>query len=248
MTRRRTVCAAATLVAALLAPPAALALFDPIVLAPSGKVVAETRGAKGFAGIGLAIPGTVVLRQAPAESVTIEADDNLLPEIETVVEGGSLKIRFKRNLRVTGRPTIRILVSGPVFDSLSVSGSGDILAEALEAGALGVSIAGSGDVKIARLEAGTLKISIAGSGDVQVAGRADEMTAKIAGSGDIAAGTLDAKRASVSISGSGDVMLRVRDSLAVSIAGSGDVRYHGDPAVTKKIAGSGSLKRLGPAP
>lgn len=233
---------------AILPATSARAQFWSASVTASGKVVSETRPVRGYTGIGLAVPGTVVIRQDATESVLIEADDNLMPEIETVVEDAILKIRFKRKLSISGRHTLRVLVSGPAFDTLAVAGSGDIVAEALKAGSLAVKIAGSGDVKIARLEAGTVKASISGSGDMSVAGKADEISATIAGSGDVVAERLEARRAKVSIAGSGDVRLWVRETLEVSIAGSGDVRYHGDPAVTKKIAGSGSLTRLGAAP
>lgn len=219
-----------------------------IPLAASGKVVTETREATGFSGVRLALPGTVVLRQAGTHAVSVEADDNLLPEIETVVEKDSLVIRFRRGVSVTGRSTLRLLVTAPAFSALAISGSGEILAESLKSPQLSISIAGNGDARIARLETGSLTAAIAGSGDVKVAGRADDVTVKIAGSGDVVAGSLDAKRAKVSVSGSGDAELMVRENLSVSIAGSGDVRYHGDPEVTRKVAGSGSVKRLGPAP
>ncbi|MBL0141249.1 MAG: DUF2807 domain-containing protein [Betaproteobacteria bacterium] len=230
------------------AAPAALALFGSTSITASGKVVTESRPAKGYTGIGVSVPGTVVLRQGPSESVTLDADDNLMPEIETAVERGSLKIRFKRPLDISGKSTIRILVTGPAFDSLAVSGSADVVSEALKARSLEVAIAGSGDVKIARLDVDTLRLSIAGSGDFQAAGRAGELSATIAGSGDIGAGRLECRRVSVSIAGSGDATFWARESLDATIMGSGDVRYHGDPAVTRKIAGSGSLKRLGSAP
>jgi len=246
MKRRHALLAAAAASLALAAGPAR-ALWD-VKVSPSGKVATESRPAKGFSGIAMGIPGTLVVRQGEPAAVAIEADDNLLPEIETVVEQGVLKIRFKRKLDVSGRATIRLLVTNPVIDSLAVSGSGDVLSEAIRSGALDLAVSGSGDVRIAKVDAQSLKISIAGSGDVRVAGQAAEVTAKIAGSGDVEASKLESKRAKVSIAGSGDVSLWVKESLEVSIAGSGDVRYYGDPAVARKVAGSGSVTRRGPAP
>mgnify|MGYP000090613641 FL=1 len=196
----------------------------------------------------VSLPGTVVVRQAENAPVAIEADDNLMPEIETVVERGVLRIRFKRNLNVTGRPTIKVLVTNPAIESLSVAGSGDVLSESIKARAMEVSVAGSGDVRIARLEADSLAASVAGSGDVKVAGRAAEVKGGTAGSGAAGADRLEARKAKVSIAGSGDVSLWVAETLDASVAGSGDIRYYGDPALTKKVLGSGSLKRLGRAP
>jgi hypothetical protein len=247
MTLHRLALAALAATLSLVAAGPASAFFGTTVT-PSGKVVTEARDAKGFSGVSLAIPGTLVVRQGEPASVSVEADDNLLPEIETVVERGVLKARFKRSLSISGRATIRLLVVAPKVDSLAVSGSGDILSEAIRSEALDISVAGSGDVRIAKLEAASLKVSISGSGDVKAAGKVESVSANIAGSGDVEAARLEARRAKVSIAGSGDVSLWVSESLDVSTVGSGDVRYHGDPAVKKSTIGSGSVRRLGPAP
>lgn len=212
-------------------------------LQPSGQVRKETRTVTGFTGIALAIPGKVELRQGSPESVTVEADDNLLPEIETAVEDGKLKIRFARRLSVGGRPVIRIAVTAPRIESIAISGSGDVIATSLEGPRLAIAVSGSGDVRLDNVRVETLKAAISGSGDIRAGGSATEVEAKIAGSGDIDTGKLEAKRVSVSIAGSGDVVVRASESLSAKIAGSGDIRYHGDPAVTKSVAGSGRVAR-----
>ena len=214
---------------------------------PSGTIRQEARAVTGFTGLGLAVPGRVELRQGTPEAVTIEADDNLLPEIQTVVEGGKLMIRFGRKLSVGGKPVIRIRVTAPSFESISISGSGDVVAASLAVPTLAIAVSGSGEVKLANVQVDTLKASISGSGDIEAGGKATEVVAKIAGSGDLEAGKLDARRVSVSIAGSGDVEVRAAESLSATIAGSGDVRYHGDPTVKKSVAGSGTVKRVGPA-
>jgi hypothetical protein len=246
MTRRPALLALIAAFSLLVAGPACALWGTPVTA--SGKVASETRPGKDFRGVAMGVPGTLVVRQGAPAAVSVEADDNLLAEIETVVEKGVLKVRFKRRLDVSGRPTIRLLVTNPVFDSLEVSGSGDILSESIRSDALQLSVSGSGDVKIARVEAQSLTIAIAGSGDVRVAGQAGEVAARIAGSGDVEAARLESRRAKVSIAGSGDVSLWAKESLEVSVAGSGSIRYYGDPSVTKKVAGSGSVKRMGPSP
>jgi hypothetical protein len=233
---------------AFLASPAAFALFDATSIVASGKVGTETRSATGFTSIALSVPGKVELSQGSPASVTVEADDNLLPEIETVVEGGKLRIRFQRNVNIMGKPTLRLRITAPRIDALSISGSGEISTQALATPSLDLSVGGSGDMRLSGLDTETLKVAIAGSGDVKAAGRAAELVGKISGSGDIDAAQLDSRRVNLSIAGSGDATVRAREKLDVSIAGSGDVRYHGDPAITKRIAGSGEVKRLGPAP
>jgi len=217
-------------------------------ITPSGKAVTESRAASDFKAVAFSLPGTLVLKQGPAAPVMLEADDNLMPEIETVVEGGTLKIRFRRGIDVRGKTRIQVLVTVPELESLAVAGSGDALSESLKAGALKIALSGSGSVRIAKLEAESLAASVAGSGSLRVAGRVGEVKADIAGSGGVEAGRLEAARVRVAVAGSGNATFWARESLDVAIAGSGDVRYYGDPVLTKKVAGYGPIKRLGPAP
>jgi len=241
MTDRRTLTARlAALALALLAP--GLAAAESQSIQASGNVVKESRAHAGFTGISLAVPGKLELRQGSPESVTIEADDNVLPKIETTVERNRLVIRLPQKLSISGRPTIRIAVTAPRIEAISVAGSGDVVAQSLATPTLALAVSGSGDVKIADLQVDTLNASIAGSGDIQAGGRAGEVNAKIAGSGDFDTGKVDAKRVSVTIAGSGDAVVRAAETLKVTIAGSGDVRYHGNPTVEKKVAGSGRVR------
>jgi hypothetical protein len=216
----------------------------------SGNVKTETRDVTGFTGISLSLPAKVTIKQGNKEGLTIEADDNFLPLIETVVERGQLRIRpVEKNMHFKGRSMkLNITVDAINIESLSVSGSGDIIAAQLNSPKLKTSIAGSGDVNIKALTAESVKASIAGSGDLNLGGSAKEFEASIAGSGTVKADRLKAKTVVLKIAGSGDATVWATDNMKLSIAGSGDVKYWGDAKVTQSVAGSGSIKRLGTAP
>ncbi len=214
----------------------------------SGVMKSETRDVGTFTGIALAMDALVEVRNGAQDSVAVEAEDNIVPLIETVVEGNTLQIRFKDKVSSVRAKEIRIVVTARAIDSLSVSGTGDIRAEALKSQAFNIRITGSGDIRIVNLDSPSLKVAISGSGDITVGGRIDALQASIAGSGNLKSGKLEAKRATVKIAGSGYARLWARERLAVSIAGSGDIDYYGDPALTQSMAGSGTIKRLGSAP
>jgi hypothetical protein len=197
-------------------------------LTGSGRAATEDRAVSGFTGIALSLPGRVEVVQGATEGIRITADDNVLPEIESVVEGGTLKLRFGKRFTSVNNARIRVIVNAKSITSLAVAGAGDIHAPALTAQRLSVNVAGSGDVK--------------------VAGRVEALDVSIAGSGDLDAGKLETQRASVSVAGSGDAVIWARDGLKVSIVGSGGIRYYGDPTIQRSIVGSGSVRRLGAAP
>lgn len=216
----------------------------------SGNVKTETRDVTGFTGISLSLPAKVTIKQGNKEGLTIEADDNYLPLIETVVERGQLRIRpTEKNMSFKGRSMkLNITIDAINIESLSVSGSGDIVADELNSPKLRTSIAGSGEVNIKSLTSDSVKVSIAGSGDLNLGGTSNELEGSIAGSGSIKADRLKAKNVVVKVAGAGEATIWATDTMKLSIAGSGDVKYWGDAKVTQSVAGSGSIKRLGTAP
>ena len=214
----------------------------------SGIIKSEVRNVSGFTGISLSVPAKAEIIQGGSEGVSIETDENILPLVETIVDNGTLKIRFKdRNMSVSTK-TFKVTINAKTIESLSVAGSGDVNVAKLQTGKLKTSIAGAGDVRILALDVDSLVVSIAGSGDFSAGGKANSVEAKIAGSGDIKIEKLAANNVKISIAGSGDARVWAKDTLTISVAGSGDVAYYGDAKVSQSVAGSGSVKRLGNAP
>jgi hypothetical protein len=217
-------------------------------LVGSGVAKSESRDVGAFTAIVLAMPAVVEIRLGDKESVVVEADDNLVAKVETVVDNGSLRIRFRDRFNFSSSREIKVLVVARRIERMAISGSGDIRAAALKGESLDANISGSGDIRIGTLDYRAVQVAIGGSGDFTAGGMADSLEASIAGSGNVAAGKLETRRAAVNIVGSGDARVWVREALSVSVAGSGDVAYYGDPAISKSVLGSGSVKRLGPRP
>ena len=214
----------------------------------NGTVRKQARDLPHFTGLALGLPAQVELRIGSVERVEIEADENLLPLVETVVENGSLEIRAARkNLSLEPR-TLRIVVHAKQVDSVAVGGSGAVAAEALRSPRLKLDIGGSGSISIQRADSESVATAVSGSGKVNIGGTVRKLDVSIAGSGDVRAAQLKADDVSVSIAGSGDATVWAANSLKVSVAGSGDVNYYGDPMVHTSVAGSGGAKRLGATP
>jgi hypothetical protein len=208
----------------------------------SGRILDESRALAGFTALKVTGAIDVELRAAGRESVTVRADDNVAPLIETRVEGSTLVIGVARGASFRTRRTPRVLVEFVRLGELTVAGSGDVRADRVRGDTFAVSIAGSGDVRIDALDVDSLGVVLAGSGDFTAAGRADEQGYRIRGSGDVRASELVGRSVKVSIAGSGDALVHATEALEVVIAGSGDVVYRGAPKITKSVAGSGSVR------
>lgn len=210
----------------------------------SGQVTEERRSLSGFSSLRVSGPFDIDLRAASSEGVTVRADDNVLPLIETRVADNALEIQPRRGASFRTRVRPRVTVEFVRMDAISLAGSGDLVADRIRADTFAVSISGSNDMCVRSLEAGTFGLSIAGSGDFRASGRADTQGIRIAGSGDAMLHDLVGKVVKISIAGSGDVSVHATDELEVQIAGSGDVTYRGDPKIRRSLAGSGEIRRM----
>ena len=210
----------------------------------SGQVISEPRSVSQFHEVTLGGSGELSLVQGAEESLTIEADDNLLPLIESEVSGGRLWIGW-RNVNLRPSRTIHYTLHVKDLDTLNLSGSLTARTGSLRADHMSISISGSGNIQIAKLEARTVSAHISGSGDTRIAGEVEDQKISISGSGSHHAADLRCHQAEAHISGSGRATLWVKDSLTSAISGSGSINYFGHPSVSSHVSGSGRLHHLG---
>lgn len=210
----------------------------------SGKVATEARTVSEFDAISISGAMNLSVRQGTKEAVSVTADDNILPLVETVIEGRTLQVRLKKGEWITGRATIKVQVDVAKLQGVSSSGAGDITIDSLKTPLLKLSIAGSGDARLNALATDALEVRVAGSGDVRGNGSAKLLKLSIAGSGDVALTDLIADDVTVSIAGSGDAQVTANKSLSATVAGSGDVKYSGSAATIKtSVMGSGRITK-----
>lgn len=211
----------------------------------SGKVVEDKRSVAPFSRLRLDSAITVNARPGSAPGVTVKADDNIAPLIQTSVEGDTLIVKVKQGSGFRTESPLVVTVDFTKLTQADLRGSGDLNVSALKGEQFEVSLAGSGDVRVDNAELSRFSARLAGSGDIWLKGRCDDAGYNLAGSGDVHAADMQAKRVNVDIAGSGDVRVHASESLAVQIAGSGDVAYSGNPPkVTSRVVGSGDLRAV----
>jgi hypothetical protein len=205
---------------ALLAAACTVANSAPTIKG-SGVSKTESRKVEKFTAIELDV-GRLTVEQTGNESLTVTADDNVLPVLSTKVEGGTLILSVENGKSFSGKE--------PVFA---------VTVAALRR----LELNGSGAIQASKLDGDTLAASIAGSGSARLGGRATELNLSISGSGSIDAAQLQAKRAKAEVSGSGSLTVNASDELDAEISGSGTIWYIGSPKVKSDVSGSGSIRR-----
>jgi putative autotransporter adhesin-like protein len=209
--------------------PSGLALVAALLLVAcgtgkkgSGHEASETRSVGSFSRISLGAETDVVVTVGQTPRVVVRGDDNLLADIHTKVEGGTLTISQPENVDL--RPKKGLIV--------------EITVQELEE----VVVTGSGDVKIEGIHGGSLRVEVSGAGEVDASGSVDRVEVVVSGAGDIHMDKLVARDAQVVVSGAGDVEVQATGSLDATVSGAGDITYTGNPAsVQEHVSGAGSV-------
>jgi hypothetical protein len=211
----------------------------------NGDVKTEERQAANFSSISSHGGFDVHLTQGSGYSVKIEAESNLLPYIESVVNGDVLELRTKEGYWLKSKKDIKVYITAPSFTKVSTHGSGDIISESKlnNTSPIEMEVAGSGDIKV-DINAPEVKAELRGSGNIILNGETRAFRGAIEGSGDIKASNLKAENVDVDITGSGGADVYASVKLNVDVKGSGDVRYRGGANVSSDIKGSGSVKKV----
>lgn len=202
-----------------------------------GPEVTQTRPLKGFEMIEILGSPTVYYTQADSFSVHVEGPENLVDNIITSVDGGTLYIRNKGkigmvNINFGNINSLSVHVTSPDLVEVLLSGSGDFISKK-------------------RIDTDKMRIVLRGSGDMFFNDiLCDHCTTELTGSGDIDIKRLEAMTSSMTMIGSGDVKIfqnNVQET-DIMLRGSGDidVRFDGDcKKVDCQLVGSGDISLSG---
>jgi hypothetical protein len=223
----------------------ALVVAAALAIAPASAadVTRESRQVSGFDRVVLRAVGDLSISQGDSESLVVEAEARLLPQIRTEVRDRTLTIDIAGRGFSTREP-VRYLLRLRKLSGLEVAGSGNATSAPLAAQRLQLVSSGSGSVRMAAIEADTLSVELTGAGDVAVGGgKVAVQEVRVDGSAQYDARALRARDTRVTVDGSGQAMLAAERTLAATIRGAGSLVYRGDPVVTRTIEGAGSIER-----
>lgn len=208
------------------------------------ETVRVSRVVPSFTKIELSLAGNVEVRRGSTCKVEIEADRDALPNIETEVNGGLLRIESGgKSMNNYGK--VKYYLTMATVESVHLSGAGNILLlDSFESPSLKLDLDGAGDIR-GSFTAGNVKVELSGTGSVDLKGSADNLKAELSGVGSLDAVGMQAKLVKVDLSGVGTAKVYPVDALDAAVSGTGSVRYKGTPKTLKKeVSGMGSVKQL----
>jgi len=198
-----------------------LALLVSGCVVGSGDLTSSQRPVEGFDRIRLSTSGIALIEITGTDSLTIEAEENILPILTSDVVDGVL-----------------VLGSDGSFTS-SRGITYTITASSLQ----GVEVTGSGDLEADGIDSSSFVALISGSGSVRPSGQCTTLAIEVSGSGSFQGDDLRCAIGRVAVAGSGDARVDVTDTLDATVTGSGTIEYLGDPELSSSISGSGDIQQ-----
>jgi hypothetical protein len=189
----------------------------------TNNIVEESRDVSGFDEVEMRGAGNLTIEQTGSESLTVEAEEDVLPKLTTEVVNDRLVIAPKPGATIRTTAPINYKLTVEALNALEVSGLGDVEAEGINTDRLAVTIGGVGDVK--------------------VGGEADDQEIDISGSGDYRAEGLKSREAKIDVAGAGSAIVNASERLDADVSGAGSVEYVGDPSVEQDVSGVGRVSK-----
>ena len=185
----------------------------------SGAVVTEDREAASFSRIDAGYGIGVTVQVGPASSIKVEAQRNLLPIIETRVDGDTLRIRGTAEFSSSATP--RVVVTTPTLD--------------------GISLNGGSEGQLDGLANDAFDVELGGGAELTATGSSDDVSIKGTGGSTAKLKELAAKSVTVDLTGGTVAEISASDAVKGGVSGGAHVVVAGDAAVDVSASGGGEV-------
>ena len=210
----------------------------------NGNVVTEDRPVsenfdkvRGSAGL------DVFLTKGNENKITVEADENLLDNIETEVRNGKLYITTNENI---GRSkSKKIYVTYESLISVEASSGADVIGNSvLKSEYITLDSSSGADLEI-EVNAREVRAESSSGADLKVSGTAIKLIADASSGSDIKAKDLIVTNCNADASSGADITVNVKGKIEADASSGGDVKYYGNPeAVRTRDGVSGSVRKM----
>jgi hypothetical protein len=194
----------------------------------SGTIVTETREVSNFNRVDVCCGMELYLTQNDREGLEIQADDNILDEIETRMVSGGLDIYYRDTNNIGYRPsqTVRLYLSVVDIQAVSISGGGRLETDSITTNRFELELSGGSTADIGELDIDQIRVRISGGGELRAdLIEADDVDIELSGGSRTRVEDLSAETFRLDSSGGGlaEIVGAVRES-EVDMSGGGDFK------------------------
>ena len=207
----------------------------------SGNIIKETRQLAEINSVSVSGSIKVDVKTGIVRSLTVEADDNIIPYVVTNVSDKNLSIKLKgiNNLR---NATVRIYLVVPTLNKISTSASAELRSSEAITNSDKISFtASSGSLINVNVDAPTISAGSSSGAEIILKGRTKNLTAESSSGSDVSLFSLQAENATASASSGAEISVFGSVKINASASSGGNVKYKGGAQSLVKNVSSGGL-------
>lgn len=188
----------------------------------SGILKSEQRAVSGFSKVEVGGAIRIEVTAQKDFSVSVEADDNVLPLIKTEVSGDTLKIYREKGS--SSKVGVKVTISMPDVKAINLSGASTAF--------------------ISGAKTDSLELEASGASKIKIDGEAKDLNSDASGASGIDAENLRVENADVEASGASSTTISAIDELKADASGASTIYYTGEPKnINQKSSGASSVKK-----
>lgn len=207
----------------------------------SGKLVTQTRSVEAFKSVSVGGGFEVEIQIGSPAKVVIEADDNLIEDIDAKVSNRQLKISLADGLSFN-EAHMKVYITNPEINGISSSASAKVIVlNELKSVEKIVLKASSGSSIKATLDAPTAEADASSGAEILLKGRTKSFDAESSSGAAVKASDLLSENTSVQASSGASTMVHASVQLNAKASSGGSVSYRGAAAAVIKESSGGSI-------
>ncbi|MGZ6142476.1 MAG: head GIN domain-containing protein [Myxococcales bacterium] len=198
----------------------------------------EDRTVPAFSAVHVSAGMRASIEIGPQRPVHIEASEALLPLIETVVEEGTLQVRFKDHHGFFhDSEGVKLTIRTPELHEVGASGGSIVRAAFTRGQHSGIEASGGSEIRARGIDAGEFEAQASGGSILNLEGNADKVSLQLSGGSQLHGRDLSARDADVHGSGGSEVELKASGSIRGSLSGGSQLHVTG--GASTRVATSG---------
>ena len=220
------------------------ALFLPSCVIGSGDISTEERVIKDFDSISASSGINLFAKEGMEPSITIEAEDNIIPLITTEVKNGHLEIGKKKFIiSFVNKKPINVYIEFTNLNEIEVSSGSSISIDYIETDKLKINL-NSGSKADLNIIAEEIEI-YAGSGSIiDIKGQIKLQEIQLNSGSSYNAEKLESQECIIELNSGSIARVSVRDRIDAEINSGSYLEYLGSPELILDISSGGNIKKI----
>ncbi len=209
----------------------------------SGDIVKRTRSLQPFKRVSASGGVTVEIVQGNTQQVVVEADDNIMEDVETIVDNGQLRISMEDGINYSDMH-VKVFITTQELTEISGSASADItVVNVLQSSSKIELEASSGSSIKALVDAPQATAEASSGAEIDVTGKTKTLKVKASSGASVDAFELLSEDTYADASSGGTVNTHASVKLDAKASSGGSVSYRGPATTVAKESSGGSITK-----